>query len=716
MKRCFLPAFFWVFNFGLLSAQVWEHLPSPEGGGIVNFATDDSALYALTRAGIYRSEDEGYHWQLLKKSLAKTRNLNQLKVSKGVFYAFSTDGKLLRSTDEGSTWQAMLQKPFPIDHQDEKLKTLFVKGDTVLVGSTFTIYRSVDSGETWQSTVQLANELHGELKSMTEFKNEIFAAEGRYVYRSADGGLTWETVLVNSTFNLFQLTTTDTYLFALYRHKLVRSTDGMRTWQEFQTDTISKHDYTSKFKWLTGWGNELFYFFNHNGCPFYYCRSHDGGETWHLDFSERTERRLKDQLQDGVLFGQHFVAAGDGIFHSLDSAKTFTVAQEGMPILNIDKVVRQGKELVINTWNSTYLSEDEGETWLESPKKRSEWECSTQWQLMSSQSTLVLYGKTHFEEEIDCSNDQGRTWKTIQVDKNRRLATTDHAVWVALHDKVWAQDGYDYTYHLGRMQKGDSGFVFKTVIDFQPVDGMGPIYGFKDQLVIYDSRQYIVFNEDADFIRVFPSSPCDSLFGTFPQLQFDGTTYYTICGFRAYILQPNASEWQEIYPQDWTTGIPLYHSPMTFFKNHKGVTWIGLEGKGLFYATDDSGRFYPVTPQLPYPYPTDIAFGEDMIWVSTDGGGVYSLPLSNIQPENAPKPNFQLYPNPSSGAFQLHSDLFLSEAPQVELLDAAGRLIVATILIPGQFWDLDFPGLPKGLYFLKLKTTAGVVGLKWMVN
>ncbi|MDP1813662.1 MAG: hypothetical protein Q8K92_04375, partial [Leadbetterella sp.] len=318
MKRYFFPTLFWISNLVLLPAQGWEHILGPDGGEIVNLNTDGSTLYSLTKAGIYRSEDEGYHWQLLKGSLAKTRNLSQMKASKGVFYAFSVDGKLVRSTDEGNTWRPLLQKPFPINHEDEKLTVLFVKGDTVLVGSTFTIYRSVDKGETWQPTLQLANELHAEFKGIVEFKNELFAAEGRYIHRSSDGGLTWDVVLEPIINNYTLLSTTDSFLLVLYRFKLVRSTDGLRTWREFPIDTIARYDNSgSNFKWLCGWGNELFYFFEDNYCPFTFCHSIDGGETWRFKFSERTARVLKYVMQDGVLFNRHFVVVGDGIFHSL---------------------------------------------------------------------------------------------------------------------------------------------------------------------------------------------------------------------------------------------------------------------------------------------------------------------------------------------------------------------------------------------------------------
>jgi len=137
------------------SAAQWQHVPGPDGGLVINLDTDGHTLYALTLNSIFRSNDEGYHWQVLEGSFSAGRTIDRLVVENGVFYGKNTAGEVLRSRDEGKTWQAVLKTAYPITIPDDYFYKVFAMGDTVLVSSKFTIYRSVDGGDNWQATGDL---------------------------------------------------------------------------------------------------------------------------------------------------------------------------------------------------------------------------------------------------------------------------------------------------------------------------------------------------------------------------------------------------------------------------------------------------------------------------------------------------------------------------------------------------------------------------------
>ena len=115
MKKTLLFSLGLCLQCAVLCAQTpdWQHIPGPDGGTLSNFDLDGATLYGLSKAGIYRSTDEGYHWELIPASLTTTRDKRQLRVENGVFYALNSDGALLRSEDQGASWTPILQKPFP---------------------------------------------------------------------------------------------------------------------------------------------------------------------------------------------------------------------------------------------------------------------------------------------------------------------------------------------------------------------------------------------------------------------------------------------------------------------------------------------------------------------------------------------------------------------------------------------------------------------------
>lgn len=236
--------------------------------------------------------------------------------------------------------------------------------------------------------------------------------------------------------------------------------------------------------------------------------------------------------------------------------------------------------------------------------------------------------------------------------------------------------------------------------------------------MVQANDRHVIFNEQGQLVDRIPFSPCPpTVFGGLSgQIHFDGHNLFHFCGSNTYVFKENASDWAEIYPQDWATGIPLYHSRITDLKTHDGVTWAALEGKGLFYTTDATGRFYPAQPQLPYPYPTALAFRGDTIWVGTEGGGIYHMTLPPVHTEASAKPIFQCSPNPSNGRLRLEADVFFTDETRLAVLDVTGKMVTEKNLAPGQVWDLDFQYLPRGLYVLMLRTASGSVGLKWAVH
>jgi hypothetical protein len=602
-----------------------------------------------------------------------------------------------------------------MNFESEHLQYVFVKGDTLLVGSLFTIYRSTDKGESWTNSEDL---VPASFVSIFEYKNEFFAAQDRYIYRSSDGGVTWKKVFTTSN-GYAAVVATDSFLLAFYTDKsrLVRSIDGFRSWKTIDTDTLNIHLEEDPyggypFKWIGGTGKMLYYFQtgdSHYFCPIRYCYSSDGGTTW-MRGNNGMQLPIGRRLNDGINFGQHILIGSDLIQHSVDSARTFFPLQKGLSSASVWQILHQKKKAILTlSPGENHLSSDLGESWETEPLQDSlDNNCQQRVWLRKTNNRIFRRRDLYFEY----TEDGGHNWVGLDVESSSHWFTTENAFFIretkwtpaGVVDKIWKLDDENTAF----VEIELSGFdLFNYSYTY--------FYGYGDRFGV-ELDSFYVFDENGILIRNLPTIPCKAmLFGDLGNLYFDGNTYYNFCNDRAYILPPNAVDWQEIYPQDWTTGIPLYHSPMTFFEPHDGVIWVGLEGKGLFYATDNTGRFYPAQPQMPYPYPTSISFVENSIWVGTDGGGIWTYPLPKTRNDQADNPGFKAFPNPSNGALNLQSELFVKGEIAFSLLDAAGRQMATETLTPGQYWSLDFPGLPKGLYFLQMRTESGVYGLKWLI-
>ena len=721
-KRLFLSLFLCLL-FSKIFAQVpeWQHIPGPDGGEIVNFDLDGNVLYALTKNGIYRSDDEGYNWQLLPNSFGKTRDKSRLKVEKNIFYAME-QGDLYRSDDQGNYWKPILQKPFPMNFDQERLQQFFVKEDTVLVGSLFTIYRSTDRGETWTSTADM---VPASFLSIFEFKNELFAAQDRFIYRSTNGGKDWNKVFTNAV-GYSAVVATDSFLLAFYgnRTRMIRSSDGLRTWQNIYTDTIEKHLEVDPWgaspqQSVGGKENELYFFQtgdSHYFCPIRFCYSKDGGLTWHRG-NNGAQAPIGRKLKDGVYFDQHIVLGSEQIQHSVDGAKTFFPQQNGLKNVRIIQLFHQN-EAVFATTNHRKgnQSNDLGDTWgqYSFPTEMGvSAECASWFQFYRTQDRIFRSREKEYRREFSYKIEGSPIWNTVDLGNASHENSTNHYFWYV----KWGWSVGNYIPKLWRLGAPDT--VFTEI----QLSGLGfpehPYFyllNLGNRLGLQNDNDLYILNEQGEFIRKLPPFPCSTIFvfGS-SELHYDGDTYFNFCGDRSFMLGPNDTDWQEIYPQDWTTGIPLYHNRMTFFESHEGVIWVGLEGKGLFYATDHSGRFYPAVPQMPYPYPLSVSFTKNEVWVGTDGGGIWTYPIPESL-QTIQKPTFSVFPNPSTGELNLHADQFLKEAPVFTLFDASGRQMAQQVLSPGQYWNLNFPGLSKGFYFLQMRTESGVVGLKWVVG
>jgi photosystem II stability/assembly factor-like uncharacterized protein len=237
--------------------------------------------------------------------------------SNDCFVAVGYNGNVMRSTDNGTTWDNLTSPT-----KSSLFGVTFGNNTFVGVGDYGNIVRSTDNGTTWDNaTSSTAYRLQG-----VTFGNNTFVGVGIYgnIVRSTDNGSTFENPTSlpvgqytgNSPLKYEGVTFgNDTFVAVGRNGKIVRSTDNGSSWDNATTDNSTAKD-------LNGvtFGNNTFVAVGDYGNV---VRSTDNGTTWDNATSENT------QNFEEITFGNNtFVAVSrkGRIFWSTDNGSTFTYA------------------------------------------------------------------------------------------------------------------------------------------------------------------------------------------------------------------------------------------------------------------------------------------------------------------------------------------------------------------------------------------------------
>lgn len=185
----------------------------PAGISILSLLESESSIYAGTRDGVYRTDDNGNNWI---KLTGTNDTINYCTVwsmceKNGDIYAstflqFNTT--IYKTTNKGATWK---RSGFGLPANLTFIKGLATSGNNVVAGTDEGVYYSPDDGKNWYQ----ANGPNQFIESMASSGNYVYAAvpSGAGVYRSVDHGVTW-TVSLQSTVDYVEVAAIDNYVFA----------------------------------------------------------------------------------------------------------------------------------------------------------------------------------------------------------------------------------------------------------------------------------------------------------------------------------------------------------------------------------------------------------------------------------------------------------------------------------------------------------------------
>ncbi|HZB12421.1 MAG TPA: YCF48-related protein, partial [Chryseolinea sp.] len=283
-------------------------------------------LFALTLEGrILRSQDEGISWEFID-----TGNWGYLR---RVFFKNNTgyilgDYVFLKSVDHGANWFEV-QLPTPSTQYFDSPRTgyFFTESEGFLTGGDGEIIYTTDGGQHWEQKISSG---YGSFNHPWFFDNKIGIAiqDGRNIVRTTDGGETWATLSVPST-SWSPLFTSLSFLnnnvgFLTTFQEAFKTSDGGLTWQVIPGVSGSSIEGIEFFDATNG--------FIYGGNAALLFQTKDGGLTWDRVFENYGLGHIRsvERSQTGKIFLAHSDDSGTtrALNVSDDDGATWRVLQE----------------------------------------------------------------------------------------------------------------------------------------------------------------------------------------------------------------------------------------------------------------------------------------------------------------------------------------------------------------------------------------------------
>jgi len=301
----------------------WQGVPLYSNVSVTSIKFTKNLVFASGGVGtIFLSRNNGKTWSPLKRSVTSSELTSAFFTSKKNGWAVGWDGAIIKSTDEGITWQ--LQE----SNTSYPLNGVFFSDSLngVACGYGSTMLKTTDGGERWEKILLDSAEMNLISFYFVDSKTGYCCGRDKnykgVIMITKDGGSTWK--ILKSPGN-------DSFLFSMYfkdllngwvsGYDLYKTTDGGNSWISVTTGQINPINQIffcdSLHGWVMGYSMSL--------------KTTDGGNTWiELNWLEYTGNSL--YFRDA---NEGWSISGYGtIYHSINGGDTWKLYSKSYPDLN----------------------------------------------------------------------------------------------------------------------------------------------------------------------------------------------------------------------------------------------------------------------------------------------------------------------------------------------------------------------------------------------
>lgn len=353
----------------------WLRLDNLGGATVRSVAveTTGSGIYLGTwGGGVMRSTDDGKTWQAINYGLTNQHiwSIVTDPVSPTVVYAGTNGAGLFRSEDRGLTWQR------PTSGLDSgyiyALAAVADTSKTRLWAGTGQgrVYYSDDSGRTWTATAAqpAAGYINGfyAVPTWPGRMGRLYVATNVGVFVTLDSGATWKELPMRAgdskpdTRAVIGDVRNDQVVYAgVAGEGVYRTRDGGQTWTLVNQGMDNVRVRAMAMDQLD---SQLIYVGTDGGRVF---RSSNGGDRWETAAAGLAGRSVQTLVaSSSYLFAGTW---GDGLFRSADNGRNWTALQGNLNVLNVSAVIGDpaGRDslLLAAYGKGIFHTDDAGVTW-----------------------------------------------------------------------------------------------------------------------------------------------------------------------------------------------------------------------------------------------------------------------------------------------------------------------------------------------------------------
>jgi photosystem II stability/assembly factor-like uncharacterized protein len=320
---------------------VWTKLAASPGFYIRDVRIVGSTIYVGGNGGLVRSTDDGATWQQLYGGFVFA-----LVEQEGDLYVCSFGG-LYRSTDDGVTWTNLIEG---LPENERYCTGVFVSGSTIMVNAGG-LRRSTDNGTTWTKDADYVS------RAFLQTPMGVIAELPQGLCRTTDDGATW-TTLGGKGLNVTSLTSAGSMIYAgTASQGLFSSADDGVSWT--QAPFIN----ASAIPWMMTEraGNVVYAALRGGGL----YTTTDNGESWNIMGSpfmiEITSLVFVDDVMVAGMWNE------GGIHRSTDGGASWNYVSSttsGLTNSWIQALRSYDGKVYAATWGGgIFVSDDKGETW-----------------------------------------------------------------------------------------------------------------------------------------------------------------------------------------------------------------------------------------------------------------------------------------------------------------------------------------------------------------